>query len=106
MHLVLGLAVTEAVIASILESLSPDSLHILWSQNGEKLGIGAPVIGVPLVSEQVFSPQKEISCPCPLSVFSWDPCLPVRTGQFFCFEGKSCYLLIRIPGQEEEGRTV
>lgn len=44
--------------------------------------------------------------PLPRSILSWDPCLPVRTGQFFCFKGKSCYLLFRIPGQEEWGRTL
>lgn len=42
----------------------------------------------------------------PRPILSWDPCLPVRTGQFFCFKGKSCYLLFRTPGQEEWGRTV
>lgn len=59
------MAVTEAVRASILESLSPDSLHILWSHNGEKLVIGAPVIGVLLVSEQVFNPLEGDFLPLP-----------------------------------------
>lgn len=56
----IGMTVPETLRVSILGSLLPDSLGVLWSHRREK-----PTMGAPLALEHVF-PQEGDSCPCPL----------------------------------------
>ena len=60
----------------------PASIHMLWSQNREKVTEGAPQ------ALQEVPAHKEIPAAAP-SVFSWDPCHLVKTGLFFWFKGKA-----------------
>lgn len=88
----IGDAVPETFRVSILESLLPNSLCMLWSQNRRE----------PLWLCSRYFPWEEVPAPAP-SVFSWNACLPVKTGQFFSFKGKKLLLASQDP---KPGRTV